>query len=213
MIALIIIFLHSQNDNLQFKQKTFELEFTVGELKASLSRSVANGEDHPLATAALNGFALDLAIRQYDMAVNLGLKTLSLDMLQSGKVSQPVIATLLEEEDELVRVKYARVDKESPEFMSLHDGIDQSIDTSISTLKIHIEPEPLISLYDFIMTTFVPDHPEAENQATAPDQSEDSNDKLRIRVRLRGVQRQCITGANIYCLCLTCCPFHSSASQ
>ncbi|KAJ9118150.1 hypothetical protein QFC22_004053 [Naganishia vaughanmartiniae] len=178
----------ASNENLQFKQKTFELEFTVGELRASLSRSVANGEDHPLATAAFNGFALDLDIRQYDMSVNLGLKTLSLDMLESGKVSQPVIVTLLEEEDELVRVKYARVDKESPEFMSLHDGIDQSIDTSISTLKIHIEPEPLISLYDFIMTTFVPDHGEAQSQDTAPDQEGDSSDKLRIRVRLRGVQ-------------------------
>lgn len=127
------------------------------------------------------------------MSVNLGLKTLSLDMLQSGKVSQPVIVTLLEEEDELVRVKYARVDKESPEFMSLHDGIDQSIDTSISTLKIHIEPEPLISLYDFIMTTFVPDQAEAESQETTPDQAGDSSDKLRIRVRLRGVQRQYTT--------------------
>ena len=147
-----------------------------------------DAEDRQLATASLNGFALDLANRQYYMSVNLGLKTLALDMLQSNETRQPVVLTLLEEEEELVRVKYARVDKESPEFMSVYDGIDQSIDTSISTLKLNIEPEPLISLYDFIMTTFVPDNSsEGTPQIDAVD-PEANSDKLRIRVRLRGVQ-------------------------
>jgi vacuolar protein sorting-associated protein 13A/C len=151
---------------------------------------VPNAEDRQLATAALNGFALDLAIRQYDMSVNLGLKTLSLDMLQSNETRQPVVITLLEDEDELVRVKYARVNKESPEFMSVYDGIDQSIDTSISTLKLNIEPEPLISLYDFIMTTFVPERSADESPQVATDDPEANSEKLRIRVRLRGVQRE-----------------------
>ncbi|KAI5452535.1 Vacuolar protein sorting-associated protein 13, variant 2 [Naganishia albida] len=179
---------NNDNQGLQYKQKTFELEFAVGELRASLSRSVPNAEDRQLATAAFNGFALDLAIRQYDMSVNLGLKTLSLDMLQPNETRQPVVVTLLEEEDELVRVKYARVQQESPEYMPVYDGIDQSIDTSISTLRLHIEPEPLISLYDFIMTTFVPEHPIEENQQAQVEEQETTNEKLRIRVRLTGVQ-------------------------
>jgi vacuolar protein sorting-associated protein 13A/C len=163
---------------------------------------VPNAEDRQLATAAFNGFALDLAIRQYDMSVNLGLKTLSLDMLQINETSQPVVVTLLEEEDELVRVKYARVQKESPEYMSVYDGIDQSIDTSISTLKVNIEPEPLISLYDFIMTTFVPEHPSEENQQALVEEQQATDEKLRIRVRLRGVQCRWIF-YQLCCLTLT----------
>lgn len=56
---------------------------------------------------------------------------------------------------DLVRVKYIRAQKESPEFMSVYDGIDQSVEVALSTFTFNVAPEPVLTLYDFIMSTFV----------------------------------------------------------
>jgi vacuolar protein sorting-associated protein 13A/C len=178
-------------------QKTFEFNFLVGELQASLSRSTSNGIEKALAAARLSGFNLDFALRKYDMSVDLGLKQLDLEMLD-GSHRQPVIDSGDSQVDDLVKVNYRKVQKESPEYMSVFDGADQSIAVDLSTFRIHAQPEPLLALYDFIMTTFVPNTPPASELAVGAAssgnqdvvQGEDSSDKIRIRVKLRSIERK-----------------------
>ncbi len=55
---------------------------------------------------------------------------------------------------DLLSVIYTRVKKDSPEYNSVYEAIDQSVDVRISTIVFHAAPEPIISLYDFIVTTF-----------------------------------------------------------
>jgi vacuolar protein sorting-associated protein 13A/C len=57
---------------------------------------------------------------------------------------------------DLLSVVYRRAEKASPEFDTLFEGINQSIDIRISTFVFRAAPEPVLNLYDFIMTTFVP---------------------------------------------------------
>jgi vacuolar protein sorting-associated protein 13A/C len=42
-----------------------------------------------------------------------------------------------------------------PEYLTVHEGIDQSVDIKMSTLVFRAAPERVLGLYDFIMTTFV----------------------------------------------------------
>lgn len=140
------------------------------------------------------------------MSVDLFLRSVTLAMVEHGEVRRPLLSSANEDSNnkdfKLVRVRYMRVQKDSPEFMTKHEGVDQSVDTELSTFKINIAPEPILSLYDFIMTTFVPqDQKSAEktksdspvdtsgpkDEATDEDEPK-SSDKIRVRVKLTSAQ-------------------------
>jgi len=61
-----------------------------------------------------------------------------------------------EGQDNLLTVRYRRCQPESPVFLSQFGGIDQNVDVRISTFIFRAAPEPVLAVYDFIMTTFVP---------------------------------------------------------
>ena len=46
---------------------------------------------------------------------------------------------------------------QSPQFATTYEGINQSVDIKITTVACQAAPEPVVALYDFIMTTFVPE--------------------------------------------------------
>lgn len=98
---------------------------------------------------------------------------------------------------DLLKIKYTRVQKEAPNFASLYEGIDQNVDIKMSTLVFRAEPEPVIALYDFIMTTFVPESDTTIDQnAVTPHEAgvdiqaiESGNDgKIRVLLKFEGVQ-------------------------
>jgi vacuolar protein sorting-associated protein 13A/C len=154
-----------------------------------------------LANAVLEGFGLTFQLRKWDMSVDLFLEAITLAMVDQGKVSRPLLSSSNDSvsaaaDHKLVRVKYRKVQKDSPEFMSKHEGVDQSIDTELSTFKITIAPEPILSLYDFIMTTFVPKDDAAavakdKEEQGAIEAGEQSSDKIRVRVKLTSAQGKC----------------------
>ena len=132
-------------------------------------------------------------------------RSLSLDMLETvNSKALPLITsdqrrwTDSSNSTDLVRIKYARVQKTSPEFNTVYEGIDQSIDVGLSTFIFSASPEPVISLYDFVMTTFVPQKSESSpstplNQhagsvEATPEVAAPVSDKIRLRLRLTSVQ-------------------------
>jgi vacuolar protein sorting-associated protein 13A/C len=182
------------------QQINFEFSFSVGKLQASLFKSTSATAEKALADATLEGFGLTFAQRKYDMSVDLFLRNVTLAMAsQSGAEKRPLLSSAADSSStssdlKLVRVKYKKVQKDSPEFMGVHEGVDQSVDTELSTFKITLAPEPILSLYDFIMTTFVPKDEEGaggNEQAAKQQQQQDaqvSSDKIRVRVKLTSAQ-------------------------
>jgi len=59
-------------------------------------------------------------------------------------------------DEDLLTIAYVRVQNDSPEFLTVYEGINQAVDIQVSTFKFRAAPEPIIALYDFIMATFVP---------------------------------------------------------
>ena len=191
----------AQSQRAALQQINFEFTFMVGKLKTSLYKSTSATAERALADATLEGFGLTFAQRKYDMSVDLFLRNVTLAMASlGGAATQPLLssadeaASLASSDLKLVKVKYMKVQKESPDFMLVHEGVDQSVDTELSTFKITLAPEPILSLYDFIMTTFVPkdeeggqstEHVEKKQEQAA---QQTSSDKLRVRVKLTSAQ-------------------------
>ena len=95
---------------------------------------------------------------------------------------------------DLLRIAYARVQKESPEFATIYESVDQNVDIKVSTLVFRAAPEPVLALYDFIMTTFVP-RPDQVPQNWSEPRSEqesvvqgDPDSKIRVLIKLEGIK-------------------------
>lgn len=90
-------------------------------------------------------------------------------------------------------VEYDRVQKASPDYLSKYKGMDQAVDIALSTFVMQADPEPLLDIYDFIMTTFVPSQqgqpPSSEEtgqqaQPTQAPQTATEQQKIHVRVEL-----------------------------
>lgn len=101
-------------------------------------------------------------------------------------------------EKHLLRISYSRVQKESPNFLTLAEGIDQNVDIKISTLIFRAAPEPILALYDFVMATFVSSlDPSAKLRTDLASTGSDepvegvpgqTEGKIRVLVKFEGVQ-------------------------
>jgi vacuolar protein sorting-associated protein 13A/C len=186
----------------ELQKVSFEFSFSVGKLQASLFRSTSATTERALAYASLENFGLTLVQRKYEMSVDLFLRNITLAMIEQGSLAERPLLSSGEVDDKndhkLVQVRYLKVQKESPTFHSKHEGFDTSIETDLSTFNITLAPEPILSLYDFIMTTFVSKDDEGEGTGdidnksikSAKDsvQGEASPDKMRIKVKLTSAQ-------------------------
>lgn len=144
---------------------------------------------------------------KYVMNVDVGLGALSMNVIQTGKKPLLFVSSAGENtNDQLLMVKYVRAQQLSPEFHTTYEGIDQSVDIKISTVVLRAAPEPVISLYDFIMNTFVPNRsalstaieaspettPEIDSPEPAPAVIRGSIEKIRVFVKLASVQGRTI---------------------
>ena len=127
-----------------------------------------------------------------------------MDIVQPGKEPIQFISSMASDSsEELLAVKYQRVQPQSPQFMTTYEGIDQSVNITVTTVVVRAAPEPVITLYDFIMTTFVPENSTSNAIESADSSEEDSESvhaegsvqqKIKVIVKLAGVH-----GASFKC--------------
>lgn len=193
--------------DLLFRQKIFEFRFTVGELRGSLFKASQHAEDDGelLVDIVLQQFALDFVLRQYDMQADVVLKSFVVEDRMSTECppefQRLVTSEQIGEEDQvqedLVRVKYIQVKPESPEFQSVYGGVEKNVNVALSTINLIVTQKSILTLFDFILTTFTdPDVPNAVDVAAKDSAaksivsessgvSEDS--KMRVKVELTSI--------------------------
>ncbi|KAI8450966.1 hypothetical protein BY996DRAFT_6432303 [Phakopsora pachyrhizi] len=186
-------------------QRKFELQFTVGRLIVSLSKSNQDdGKDQRLVDSILEGFYFGFALRNFDFTADITLSSMYIEdrLSHLDKDSYPAFKKLITsetledpaaEKSDLVKFKYSQVQNDHPEFMTVYEGITKSVDAEFSTINVSLE------LFDWIMSTFTdqsPVKPSRKNDTAAKDgaaQQVDasvpagSNDKLRVKFRLRAI--------------------------
>ncbi|GAA6006460.1 hypothetical protein JCM10207_004941 [Rhodosporidiobolus poonsookiae] len=180
-------------------QKTFEFTFAVDRVQASIFRSNADPAkpDRLLANAVLEGFQLGFELRPFDMSVDVLLRSLYIEdkmSQQKNEFRHLVTSEKLEggHVQDLVRVRYQGVQKASPEFMTVHEGFDKSVDVEMSTLNVVVTRSSILVLFDWVMTTFTdpndaaaPPSPDVEHGEETPEEL--STDKLRVKVKLTSI--------------------------
>ncbi|KAI7863658.1 hypothetical protein BDF14DRAFT_1733660 [Spinellus fusiger] len=164
-------------DTILVSQKIFELSFKVDKVSINVSQAKKMKEAHHLfedllCELALEHLSLDYCLRPYDMTVNLSLESLNVvDRMKHGNefkylvTSDHGVVSSSENKDkhekseksELVHVNYIRVDKASPEYLDVYKGIDQTVKVTLSTLNCIITQSSVLTLYSFVLDTFVED--------------------------------------------------------
>ncbi|CCG84915.1 protein of unknown function [Taphrina deformans PYCC 5710] len=194
--------------DLLYRQKIFEFRFTVGELRGSLYKADAQATDDGqlLVDIVLQQFALDFVLRQYDMQADVVLKSFIIEDRMNTD-SPPEFQRLItseqigeddQEQKDLVHVKYVQVKPESPEFQSVYGGVDKNVDVALSTINLIVTQKSILTLFDFILTTFTtPDTLESKDEVQKPAVEEDKTlvsptlaadeSKMRVKVALTSI--------------------------
>jgi vacuolar protein sorting-associated protein 13A/C len=133
-------------------------------------------------------------------------RSLSMNYLEPGQKPTAFISSEKSHSQELVKVKYTRVEAESPEFATIYESVNQSVDVEFSTIVLCAQPEPVVAMYDFMMSTFVNNNkkpapvpasaaiPAGGHAAIAlpaeptPSPSQSSVEQIRVNVKLQGVE-------------------------
>jgi vacuolar protein sorting-associated protein 13A/C len=151
--------------------KFLAVDFKIDQLKLSLRRANKDiyKDEVELAEAVLDGFKLDYTQYPHHMEVDILIEKLNIfDKLYPDSVFRHLITSEPVDKDEttsdhLVVIKYISVNEDSPEYISKYDSIATRLDVSFSTLSVIVTQKTILSLYFFLLETFVP-------QDTAPSQ-------------------------------------------
>ncbi|KAH9459830.1 hypothetical protein Pst134EB_008053 [Puccinia striiformis f. sp. tritici] len=196
--------------SVNFRQKNFELQFTVGKLIVAISKvHQESGEEQRLVNSVLEGFHFGLSLRNFDLEVEITLssmyiadqvavKTTHMYPAFKNLVTSEVLEDPLAEKKDLVKFKYTQVQTDHPEFMTLYEGITKSVDADLSTINIVITRPTILELFDWIMNTFTDTDPSPSTSVAAspsdgpplPVEQAAPNttlEKLRVKVRMRTI--------------------------
>ncbi|KAI8625069.1 vacuolar protein sorting-associated protein 13 [Xylariaceae sp. FL1651] len=150
------------SNQLKGQQRNFELKFTVDKLQGSLYRSDPDGHksDVLLVELVAENFALNLYVRPFDLAAEVSLGSVTVDdFVDNPSAEFKSIVSSGDMEDhqqqrDLVLVKFIKVRPESPEFMPKYEGIETNVNVAVSTINLIVTRKTLLTLLDFILTTF-----------------------------------------------------------
>lgn len=154
--------------DLKLTQRTFELSFSIDKLQGSLYRSDPDdtNEDKLLVELVAEKFHVGVQVRPFDLKADVSLQSVVLDdhveenplpefrrLVSSGDTDS--------DEKALIQVKYAKINRKSPEFQTQYAGIETNLDVAISTINLIVTRKTLLTLLDFVLVTFT-------NQDAAP---------------------------------------------
>ncbi|ORY14625.1 hypothetical protein BCR34DRAFT_479092 [Clohesyomyces aquaticus] len=190
--------------DINIHQRNFEFNFTVDKLQGSLYRSDPEGKKPDQLLVELIAEHFDLAFYQmpFEMVAEVSLKSMAVEDHVEEK-PMPEFRNIISSEDvseseqkDLFSVKFVKVNKESPEFVSKYEGIATNLDVAVSTINLIVTRKTLLTLLDFVLITFTnPGSPQdspaqtvaKQEQHEAAKQTPADQDKIRIRAELKRI--------------------------
>ncbi|CEG78909.1 hypothetical protein RMATCC62417_13445 [Rhizopus microsporus] len=157
-----------KQDAVNIEERLFELDFKVDQVLANIleTQKVEKTQETLLCEVDLKSLKLNYSMRPMDMSVHVSLKSLDVtDKMKHGNEfkylvtsDQSILQSGLSGESELkelVNIEYVQCSKQSPEYLTKHKGIDQTIYATLSTLNFIVTRSSVLTLHNFIMHTFV----------------------------------------------------------
>ncbi|KAG6259689.1 hypothetical protein E4U24_000004 [Claviceps purpurea] len=173
--------------HLNIQQKSFELNFKVDTLKGSLYKSDPDHVKPDVLLVELVAERFDLAFytRTYDMAAEVSLGSVAVeDFVENPTGEFKSIVSSGDPEDvkagrSLVHVEFKKINRQSPEFMPVYEGVETNITAVVSTINLVVTRKTLLTLLDFILITFTGGDNEQANETSAIDVT-DSDDSSQL---------------------------------
>lgn len=185
------------------------MKFTVDKLQGSLYKADTDPTkpERLLVQLVADHFQFDFYLRPFEMGAEVVLKALNIED-QIDEDPSPDFKRIItsegfneESKEELMHVKFVKVNKASPDYMTVYEAIDTNVDVSISTINVVVTRKTLLTLLDFVVTTFTdPDSPKetvkpSESAVSGGDDVEDSTkkntsqepDKIRVKIDLSSI--------------------------
>ncbi|QPG98509.1 hypothetical protein C2857_007681 [Epichloe festucae Fl1] len=171
--------------HLNIQQKSFEFNFKVDTLKGSLYKSDADHTNPDALLVELVAERFDLAFytRTYDMAAEVSLGSVAVeDFVESPTGEFKSIVSSGDNEDlragrSLIHVEFKKINKKSPEYMPVYDGVETNISAVVSTINLVVTRKTLLTLLDFILITFTGGNNDQDTQTPAIDVTDSDVDK------------------------------------
>ncbi|KAI6047634.1 vacuolar protein sorting-associated protein 13 [Pisolithus marmoratus] len=184
-----------QDEQNSVQQRFLQLDFTVDELRATILKLYGDRYEKALGDLTLQRFRLACSFLELRVRVDIKLENMTMIVADTmGKPLQLVSSDHAEggRDKDLLSLSYTRVQETSPDFVVAYPAIEQSVNICLSTFVFRAVPEPVISLYDFVMSTFVPQNndlpaktnPEQSNYAVDPVTS----GAMQVTVKLDSIQ-------------------------
>lgn len=182
-------------------RRNFEFKFTVDKLQGSLYKADPEQKkpDQLLVELVAEHFTLDFYQRQFDMVAEVVLKSLNVDdHIEENPVPEfkQIVSSKgfdADDKQDLLNLKFVKVNPESPEFESTYEGIATNLDVSMSTINLIVTRRTLLTLLDFVLLTFTnPDAAPQESDKSLKAKKEKEEkaptpDKIRIKANLNRI--------------------------
>ncbi|KAG0317193.1 hypothetical protein BGZ99_006445, partial [Dissophora globulifera] len=198
-----------EQSNAQLFQRTFQFSFKVSKFAVTLRKAVqdVNMPERVLAELIVERFDLQFVLRPVDMAVDIVLGSLYVedkietDPLYPYLISSDKDGKSAGSSEDLVHVSYVKVNPISPDYLTKYKGIDATVDISFSTVTMILTRKSVLTLFDFILTTFTspaqqspPPAPVATRDQSAfkaiESQAEEkppAQDTMKVKVRMTSI--------------------------
>ncbi|ORX97315.1 hypothetical protein K493DRAFT_336590 [Basidiobolus meristosporus CBS 931.73] len=181
----------------RLEHKLVEFSFGIERLEASLRKADKQMNEVILANMKLESFCIEYTQREFDMESLITIQSFAVeDMMNPGKGFEHLITSETGEEgqSELVRIHYHSISPQSPEYMSTYENFDQIVDIAFSSVSIVITNKSILTLYDFLLATFVPATVSnatrdklIENPEEAAAHPTPNNNTMKILARMKSV--------------------------
>ncbi|KAF6839500.1 vacuolar protein sorting-associated protein vps13 [Colletotrichum musicola] len=179
-------------EQLKLQQRSFEFKFKVDTLKGSLYRSDPDKKkpDQLLVELVAENFDLLFYLRPYDMSAEVSLGSVTMDdFVDNPSAEFKSIVSSGDPDDReqnrsLVNVKFTKVNRLSPEFMPVYEGVETNVTAEISTINLIVTRKTLLTLLDFILATFTGNNNDAASpqERKAISDSEEDDEELEVEV-------------------------------
>ncbi|KAH6603756.1 vacuolar sorting-associated 13 [Trichoderma cornu-damae] len=178
----------ADGEHFKMQQRSFEFNFKVDTLKGSLYRSDPSRakRDVLLVELVAERFDLSFYTRPYDMAAEVSLGSVTMDdFVDNPPAEFKSIVSSGDREDlqagrSLVHVKFVRVNRQSPEFMPVYEGVETNVTATISTINLVVTRKTLLTLLDFILVTFASSSGDEQTIQGGPAQIESTGDDVAV---------------------------------
>ncbi|KAG0246128.1 hypothetical protein B0O80DRAFT_498393 [Mortierella sp. GBAus27b] len=188
-------------------QKTFHFSFKVSKFAVTLRKADKDISlpEKVLAELIIERFGLHFDLCAADMKVNIVLGSLYVEDKVEENSNYPYLlssdadgmSSTAGGSQDLVQVSYVKVNKTSPEYLTKYKGIDATVDISFSTVTMILTRKSVLTLFDFVLTTFTAPAapaparpgpvPIEDQNASKPNQPPAPQDTMKVKVKMTSI--------------------------